>query len=181
MTVTTLAARVLLALDLVQKYSSVYFGVGQADSWNSSDTPTAEDTNATAIANPEAYVQVKTASLCRLLEPDEATPDDTISFNDKTYVRVANADAYKQKATCVYFETKINLSDVTVSDTFTFRSSGVYVGVKPKSGVTKPVLTPTDVSSTGTLFSLSNGNARILDDETSIKLGVIYTMAPFDA
>ena len=168
MTVTTTSARVMLTSDLASKYSTVYFGVGQSATWDSKDTAPLEDVNSKA-------------TLCRPLLPNEATPANPITFNTKTYVRVSSKDAYTQQATCVYFEAKVNKDALTSADSFTFRSSGLYIGVTPKSGVTKPVLLPTEITSAGVLFSYSNGSPRVLDDETSIRLGAVYTLAPFEA
>lgn len=181
MTVTTTSARVMLASDLASKYSTVYFGVGQSEIWNSKDTAPLEDVNSKAIPNPLAYIRVGDATLCRPLLPNEATPANPITFNTKTYVRVSSKDAYTQQATCVYFEAKVNKDALTSADSFTFRSSGLYIGVTPKSGVTKPVLLPAEITSAGVLFSYSNGSPRVLDDETSIRLGAVYTLAPFEA
>lgn len=181
MTVTTNNARVLLALDLVQKYSSVYFSIGQSDKWNTNDTPPEESANSTAISNPIAYVQVKVATLCRPLQQNEAVPSDAITWGNDTYVRVSQADAYTQGATYVYFESTLSKADVTTNDSVAFRASGVQVGLKVNSGVTSPVVKPTQVSDAGVLFSYANSAVATLDDDTSVKLGALYTMAPFDA
>jgi len=180
MTVTTNSARTMLALDLVQKYSSVYFGIGQADAWDNKDTPPTEAQTATTITNPIAYGQVKTATLCRPLQQNEPVPADAISWGTSTYVRVSQADAYTQGATYVYFETVLNKSDIGSSD-ITYRTTGVYAGLTPKSGVVKPVLLPGDVSSAGVLLSYANKAVTTLDDETSVRLGVLYTVAPLEA
>ena len=142
MTITTTAARVMLATNLAQKYSSVYFGVGQADKWNDADTPPVEDSNAQVIPNVIAYIRVGDSSLCRPLLPSEATPSNPITFNGKTYVRIAPNDAQTQQATCVYFEAKVDKASLTNDLIFSFRSSGLYVGVTPKAGITKPILLP---------------------------------------
>ena len=180
MTITTNKARTLLALDLVQKYSSVYFSIGQATAWNSNDTPPTEDPTTSIIANPIAYAQAKVATLCRPLQQGEATPSDAIVWGASTYVRVAQADAYSQGATYVYFETTVAKADVG-SDNVSYRTTGVNVGLVPKQGVTKPVILPADVVSTGILISYANKAVNTLDDETSVKLGALYTLAPLEA
>jgi len=181
MTVTTVGAQVALAIDLMQKYSSVYFALGQTDAWKNDDKPDAEDSKATEIPNVRNYIQVQDSTLCRPLQPDEAAPENPIVFNKTTYVRVSQKDAYSQNATCIYFSTKASLKDLTSEGTYSFRSTGVYIGLKPKDGVTKPVLSPSDVQDKGTLFSYGNGAQKVLDSETSIKLGAVYTLAPFEA
>lgn len=180
MTVTTTSARVLIALDLVQKYSSIYFGIGQSSTWNTNDTPPTESESTTAISNPIAYCQTKTATLCRPLQQNETAPSDAITWGDNTYVRVAQGDAYSQMATYVYFETVVNKADISTSNVI-YRTTGVYVGLVPNYGVVKPVLLPSDVSNTGVLISYANKSAITLDDETSVRLGALYTLAPFEA
>ena len=176
MTVTTTAARVMLAIDLAQKYSSLYFGIGQASAWGSNDTPPAEGENSNSIANPIAFFRASFATLCRPLQQNEAVPTDAIQWGGNTYVRVTVGNAYAQEATYIYVEGALTKSGVSTSNV-TYRTTGVYVGIVPKAGVTKPVLLPSDIATQGTLLSYSNKIAQVLDDETSYKAGALYHIA----
>lgn len=180
MTVTTTAARVMLAIDLAQKYSSLYFGIGQASAWDSKDTPPKEDENSNSIANPIAFCRASFATLCRPLRQNEVTPTDAIQWGGNTYVRVTANNAYTQEATYVYVEGKLAKAGISTSDV-TYRTTGVYVGIIPKSGITKPILLPSDIATQGTLLSYSNKIAQVLDDETSYKAGALYHIARIEA
>ena len=174
MAIATTDARVQASLDYVNKASSTYLAIGKKTAWTNENTPPAGDPNTSVLQEVIGYKKVDKVSLCKPLTQNESTSYPTITYGGSRYALIPVNKAYQEKATLVYFETEVLGTDLP---TGTYRQVGIHSGLVPKDGVTKKVLLPTEVKSTGILQFFANKQFQNRTEEVRIKERFILSVA----
>ena len=172
MTQVTIIAQNYMARLLVQKANSIYVGLGKSSAWSDENTPPAESNTAIALDEPILYKKVTTAELCRLTNVGET---GGVIVGTDSYVVATTADMNNPDYRYLYCEVNISGAD---AGAISYREIGLFSDLTPNSGVTKTTLLPADVSSTGTLLTISNYKVQNITDTGSVTVGIIYSFKP---
>lgn len=78
----------------------------------------------------------------------------SILYRDSHYRKVYDKDAYDERVTMLYFEIIVPVNEFTNYNSY--RQAGLYCDLTRADGVTSDILTISEVSDNGTLYSISN-------------------------
>lgn len=165
MAIATIDARVSASLYYVDQAGSTYLAIGKTTPWTNESAPPAEEQNTSVLQEVIGYKKADKVSLCKPVADGESTSYPTVKYGGKTYALIPKDKAYQEKATLVYFETEVTGTDLP---TGFYRQVGMHTGLKPKSGVTKSALLPTEVQSTGILQFFANKEPQNRTSEVRI-------------
>lgn len=152
MAIATTNARVSASLSYVDRLDNSYLAIGKTTPWLNESAPPAEDPDISVLQEVIGYKKVEKVSLCKLVGT-EPTSYPTVTYGGKTYALIPKDKAYQEKATLVYYETSIMGDELPNG---TYRQVGIHTNLIPKAGITKRVLLPSEVQSTGTLQFFEN-------------------------
>ncbi|AGI11439.1 hypothetical protein QLX41_gp082 [Listeria phage LMTA-94] len=153
MAIATYNAHVYAALNLKSKIDTTFMAIGKTTAWTDETNPPEPDPNATGLTEVIGYKKLKTMSLCRPQRTGETPTLPTVSYGNKTWVLVPDAQAYTEGAKWLYCEAEFVGDELPVG---TYRQVGVFTDLAPKSGVTKPNLLPSEVANVGVLQFFEN-------------------------
>lgn len=152
MAITTQRSQVKLAKDVKAK-ATPYFVFGKTSAWDDDKNPPAPKREVNALSEIIGYKKVSTVSMCRPKKPNETSNYQTVYYNNQEWLLVPDANAETENATYIYYEVDVLPSDFPLG---TYRQVGLQFDVKPKTGVTKSNLLPTELSSAGYLYAYEN-------------------------
>lgn len=167
-------ARISQAISILNQGSTAYFAIGKKTAWIDEDNPPAEDTTKQVLDEVIGYRKADKFSLCIPLASGATPIYPTVTYGKNVYQLVPQADAYKVKATSIYFETSIASSDFPDGP---FREVGLHLGLQSKVAG-KLNLLPTEVASTGILWLLTNDILTPRTQSRSVTLSYLLTVKP---
>lgn len=153
MAIKTVNSAVSRALDFVHR-TDIYFAIGKTSPWSDESNPP-QPIETDTLQELIGYRKVDTQYL--VVPYDNRTlgqNDILITLSDGTkWLVISEANAYTERARYVYISTTILPTDLPTGD---YRQVGVFTGVVPQDGITKPNLLPSEVQKPGVLEVLDN-------------------------
>lgn len=174
MAVTTTKAHVNIALYLKNKISSTYLGIGRKEPWDDEEFPPAPDKGREELDSPIGYKKVNLVSLCRRIEDESEATYPTTTYRGEVWELIPDDKAYEEGATEVYFETRVFGNEIATGE---YRQVGIFTGLEPVEGVTKPNLKPSEVKDVGTLEFFENRPRQNRTENTNIVERFIISVA----
>jgi hypothetical protein len=153
MAVATINSHIYDAIRLQALHGEAYMAFGKQSSWPDDENPPVEDPNTASLSEVIGYKKVRKFSLARPLAAEETTSYPTVTYKSMTWALIPVDKAYDEKAYWVYIDAEVNPGELPEGQ---YRQVGVQVGLKPKAGVTKENLLPSEVEDPGTLRLFSN-------------------------
>lgn len=165
MAITTVAARVSIALFIKSKINSTFIGIGGTEPWENEKLPPEPDQHQKEILTPVGYKKVDKVSLCRRIEREEDAIYPIVHYRGEVWELIPDDKAFEEEATFVYFEAYIRGTEMPQGE---YRQVGIFTDFKPKEGVTKAALSPEEVEDTGILEFFENRQRHNRTIETNV-------------
>lgn len=153
MAISTLNSHVYSALYLQNKMNKAYLVIGGTVPWDNDENPPMEDENTTKLTNILGYKKLNQYSLARPLNPGENSEYPKVIYNGLEWALVPTDKAYEEGARWLYVDAEIRPEDFPLGE---YRQVGIQVDVTPLAGISKPNLTPEELSSEGVLLLYEN-------------------------
>lgn len=152
----TLNARIYEALTLQARYNEAYLVFGKTSSWVDDTHPPEEVEDTPEITEVIGYKKIRQFSLARPLAQGE-NPNSVsypkVTYGGKTWLLIPRDKAYIEKAHWLYIDAEIQPDEFPLG---MYRQVGIQMGVKPKTGISKTNLLPSEVQDKGTLYFFEN-------------------------
>lgn len=174
MAVTTIKSHINMALFLKDKQQTTYLGLGGGSPWEDEKNPPLADPLDSKLKDPIGYKKVDKVSLCRRVNSIEDASYSTILYHGELWEMVPDSEAYNLHATHIYYETEVVKSDFPLGE---YRQVGIFTGLEPSEGITKPNLLPDEVKDLGTLEFFENRQRQNRTPDTRIIERFIISVA----
>lgn len=174
-TVATKQAQAYIARMIAKQAPNIYIGLGKSTAWKDEDKVPDSNPDATALTEPIVYTKAQNVSLCQPVSDDNNT-GSSIIFGGSKYKVVSVLEELNPAANCVYATANFSYEDL--KSEIQFRQVGLYIGLRPKSGVTSTIITPLQIDDLGTLLSIQNMKLANITKTSSVKVGAMYSILP---
>ena len=163
---TVKAYHVNRAIEFFDK-NNLYWGFGHPKDWEASKVPIPKYFD--VLEEPWGYKRVQTKQLVVPVK-DDATGASIIEFQNRKFKIIGRSDAHKESCRWVYIMSNVLAGELPLKP---FAQVSVQVGLKPKTGITKDALLPSDVQDLGYTEILNNRSITSRDADLKIQIAVI--------